>query len=107
MPQLRPATQPLRHRRGARGGSRRRRAAPHGDQLPTEVLDFVEWASELQYGHYLESIDRLSGSRVIHLISDKIFDTHSIILGKTGAGKSSVARLQVERLLDLGVPVTI
>lgn len=41
------------------------------------------------------------------LVPDAIFDQHVILLGKTRSGKSSVARLCVEHLLDRGDAVCI
>jgi uncharacterized protein DUF87 len=41
------------------------------------------------------------------IVPEKIFEQHTIILGKTRSGKSSVARLCVEHLLDRGEPVCI
>lgn len=40
-------------------------------------------------------------------LPEKIFSQHIAVLGKTGSGKSSVLRLQVERLLDDKQPVCV
>lgn len=40
-------------------------------------------------------------------IPDAVFDQHIVLLGKTRAGKSSLMRLMIERLLDQKTPVCI